>query len=143
MDLLFQIPHENRCNLGSGGGSLRSQGVVFHAVDEAGGNRPVHGIDGPAADRSSVGEVSQSIFFHSFRTFVAVQDGGNLLSGDVGVGGEGGVVQAIHDAFVGSPDDSIGVPLTLSHVSEGILQTFDAISVVIIFSAFAASSTVT
>ena len=83
---------------------------------------PGQGLLGIAADGRSVPKARQVGPLADVIALVgrvAVQDGRQLLPGDVVTGGKFRVADAIHNAVLGGPGHGVGVPSATLHVGEG------------------------
>ena len=90
-----EVAHEDGGNLFPGGVTL-GQEMAVAAVDQARCHGPAQGIGGVGGDLAVIGECTQigtGIGIHAQRGGIAHEDGGNLLSGDAGIRGEGAVAR--------------------------------------------------
>ena len=71
--------------------------VVRGAVDDLGGDSPVHGILRPVGDGGGIREGGQLVFLDLFGLGQTVEHRGHFLTGDVVVRGERAVAHAVDD----------------------------------------------
>ena len=117
---------EHDGDLGAGGVVLGGQGgpaVGADAGDDAVADRPLHRRDRVGADCALVGEAVQRGGAGRRGTGVAVQDGRDLLTGDLAVRVEGRGGRAVDDALAGRPEDRLIVVLVLLVVGELVGDT--------------------
>ena len=76
-----QVPGKDHGDLCTGRGVLREQ-LAVRAVDEASGDRPVHGLQRVAGDVLCVGEARELAVLGVLLVRIAVEDDGDLLAGD-------------------------------------------------------------
>ena len=115
--------HGRRLVTGSAArGAQRRGNTVRDTVHDAIAHGPLHPGGGPIAHITLVGEVGEGGGTGGGTALVAgvvtVQDGGQLLTGDIPVGLEGAVGVAGHDAVLVGPSHSLAVPLVVGHVAE-------------------------
>jgi len=116
---LCQIAHDHGRDLGAGGRAVGIQRGGGASGDDAGGDCPLHCGLCPGCHAAGVGVSAQVICLGDVGAHEgcgAVEDGRQLLTGDVLHGGELTAADALDDAQAGSPGDRVGVPGAGGHI---------------------------
>ena len=122
----LEIAGHERGDLSACGGALRVQigrAVLQRAVDDAVGYAPAQGVRGIGADAAGIREeleIGARGDVHTDLPGIAVQDGGQLLAGDLGIRVKLVVANTVDDAVLRSPCDGLRVPLIGGNVREAV-----------------------
>lgn len=101
--------------------------MLQRAVDDAVGYAPAQGVCGIGADAAGIREeleIGARGDVHTDLPGIAVQDGGQLLAGDLGVRVKLVVANTVDDAVLRSPCDGLRVPLIGGNVREPFVPSF-------------------